>query len=264
MLIMIYNRGKGDEKGGGFVKNRYICIMIQMICRYIVEALRALADWLMPSWCPVCGDKLVKSSTGICVACKLRLPVIPRYGDMEDNSMARLFWGLVPVEKAQTIFEYRPGNEVSAIVEEMKYHGVYEIGIEMGRMSAQRLVGRGFFDGVDMIIPVPLTKSRKRWRGYNQAEMISNGLAEVTAIPVSTGNLVRKRFHGSQTRLSAVERGENVKNCFDVTRPEELRGKHVLLVDDVLTTGATLRECCMALADRVGDVRVSVFTLCRA
>lgn len=145
----------------------------------------------------------------------------------------------------------------------LKYGGQKEIGAIMGRYMASELQASDFFHGVDVIIPIPLHKKKQQIRGYNQSEWISRGITAVTGIPVDTEAIIRRKNTETQTQKSALERWENVDGIFELHRSEHLAGKHILIVDDVLTTGATTVACASRLAEIEG-VRISVLTLAMA
>jgi len=166
-----------------------------------------------------------------------------------DNEVEQRFWGKVEIERATSYFFYTKGSDYRHILFKLKYHGYRELGEVMGRYMAKELLASGFFQGIDLIIPVPLHSKRKRARGYNQSEWIASGLSHATGIPMDLDSLKRVVASNTQTRKSVFERWENVKDVFQVACPENMQGKHILLVDDVLTTGATLLSCATILVD---------------
>lgn len=174
--------------------------------------------------------------------------------------MARRFWGRIPIEKAAALFYYEAGSEVSNIIHALKYNNHPEIGSMMGRMAAEEFMQSGFFDGIDMIMPVPLEKKRQRQRGYNQSEEIAKGVAEATGLTVCNNAVERTAFSGSQTRKSLRERIENVEGAFRPTGKTDLKGKHILVVDDIVTSGATVCSCVECLMPTDG-LKVSVMSL---
>ena len=182
---------------------------------------------------------------------------------LKDNRVERLFWAKLPLGRATSYFYYRKGSSYCNIVHRLKYEGNKKIGRVMGRCMAAELLPSGFFEGVDVLMPVPLHPKKQRARGYNQSELLARGLSEVTGLPVDARSLVRQKHVESQTRKSAYERWANVEGIFRLECPERFAGKHVLLVDDVLTTGATTTACADAFAG-VPDVRISILTLSMA
>lgn len=188
---------------------------------------------------------------------------LPRTGllNTPENEMERRFWGIFPVERASALYYYARGGNVSNILYGMKYHGRRKLCLQMGRIIAAELIGTGFFDGIDCIMPVPLHKKRLRERGYNQSELLAAGISEITGIDVETGSLIRIHNNATQTHKSSFERWENVSGLFEKTSKADMWiGKHILLVDDVLTTGATISACIDALKV-IPDIKISVVTL---
>ena len=194
----------------------------------------------------------------LCV-CQADLPRV-RTISFEENDIARIFWGLVPIEKGISFFHYTPHSPHSRILFELKYHNHPEVGKTMGRMMAEELKATNFFNGIDLIVPIPLSRKKERQRGYNQSDWIAWGISEATGIPTDTTSVVRTKSNPSQTTLDHRQRRENVRDIFAVRHPGNLEGRHILLVDDVITTGATMLSCAEAIA-RACRVRFSVLSL---
>lgn len=178
----------------------------------------------------------------------------------KENPVERLFWGKIPVERATSYLYYRKGSDFKQILHRLKYGGQKEIGEAMGRYMAAELRSCGFFEGVDVIVPVPLHKKRLKQRGYNQSEWIARGISAVTGIPVDAYSVAREKNTETQTRKTIMERWENVDGIFILLNPALFIGKHVLIIDDVLTTGATT-VACASVFDGIAGVQVSVLTL---
>lgn len=191
--------------------------------------------------------------------------VIPRtgYHTEAENPVARLFWGRCLIEKAAAFSFYNKGSRIRTLIHNLKYKGIQEIGSELGRIYGLSLKSSGFTSDIDLILPVPLHQSKKRIRGFNQSELISKGIAEVTGLPVDVLSLSRKAISETQTRRSRYERWTNVEGIFSVSSPEVLKGKHILLVDDVITTGSTIESCANELL-KIDEVKVSVVALAYA
>lgn len=195
----------------------------------------------------------------LCVRCQADLPRV-RTISFEENDIARIFWGLVPIEKGISFFHYTPHSPHSRILFELKYHNHPEVGKTMGRMMAEELKATNFFNGIDLIVPIPLSRKKERQRGYNQSDWIAWGISEATGIHTDTTSVVRTKSNPSQTTLDHRQRRENVRDIFAVRHPGNLEGRHILLVDDVITTGATMLSCAEAIA-RACRVRFSVLSL---
>lgn len=221
-----------------------------------------LWELFFPRCCLFCGSRLSHGERTLCFSCLAKLPRTELHL-RRDNAVERNFWGKFPVERATSFLYYAKGGDVRQLLYELKYHGNKEVGIVMGRIMAAELLSSCFFEDVDLIIPVPLHRRKERQRGYNQSECLARGIAEVTGLPVCTDMVVRSRYTETQTHKGQYERWENVRDLFACSAPELLEKKHVLLVDDVLTTGATIVACVDALRN-VSGLRVSVLTLALA
>ncbi|WP_390601613.1 ComF family protein [Bacteroides sp. f07] len=228
-----------------------------------------IKDWLgsflslfFPRYCIVCGRTLAKGEECLCTMCNINLPRTD-YHLRKDNPVEKMFWGKIPLERATSFFFYRKGSDFRQILHQLKYGGQKGIGAIMGRYMAAELLESGFFEGVDVILPVPLHKKKQQIRGYNQSEWIARGIAAVTGISIDTESVVRRKNTETQTRKSFLERWENVEGIFELNHAESLVGKHILIVDDVLTTGATTVECASCLTDIEG-IRISILTLAMA
>ena len=218
-----------------------------------------ILDFISPRQCVVCGERLAPTEHSLCSTCLLHLPRTTYQFTPHDNPMAQLFWHLSPVEQAAALIFYEPHSEVAQLIYDLKYHDRPDIGEDMGRLMAGEMQLAHFFDGIDLLLPVPLSRKRLRQRGYNQSEQLAIGISDITHLPVVTKALRRTHFRQSQTQLSRRERQENVENLFELRNGSMLQDKHVLLIDDICTTGATLLACCDALK-AVHGIRLSVLT----
>jgi ComF family protein len=195
----------------------------------------------------------------ICTECFV---VIPRtnYHFIEDNPVAQLFWGRCLIEKAAAFSYYNKGSRIRKLIHNMKYNGIREIGYDLGRLYGLSLKTSGFINDIDIIIPVPLHPVKKRIRGFNQSETISMGIADATHLPVDLKSLARVLVSATQTKRSRYERWTNVEGIFQVLDSQTIMGKHVLLVDDVITTGSTIESCTNELL-KIEGVKVSAVAL---
>ncbi len=229
----------------------------------LIQFLKGLGDAFVslffPPCCPVCGHPLPKGERALCLPCNMGFPRT-NYHLEKDNPVEKLFWGKVHVERATSYFFYRRGSDYREILQRIKYRGEEELGEVMGAHLAAELARSDFFDGIDLLVPVPLHAKKLAQRGYNQSVCIARGIASVTGIPVDVRSVVRERHTETQTQKSPFERWSNVDSVFVHRSPKLHKGKHVLLVDDVLTTGATTVACASAFLG-VEDVRISVLTL---
>ena len=230
------------------------------LTKYAVTIFKEFVDFLMPRTCAACGGRLAVGEDVLCAACSFDMPRTYHCLKPADNELAQLFWIQIPVERAAALFYYRAHTQTSRIIYRLKYFDRPDVGEQMGRVAASEFARNNFFDGIDFIVPVPLTRERKRERGYNQSEMIARGVHAVTGIPVVTDVLQRSTFKESQTRKDRWERMDNVETVFTCDAAERLCGRHVLIIDDVITTGATIVGCASVLV-KAGVAKVSVMSL---
>ena len=226
----------------------------------VISFWHRVLDLISPRLCVVCGQRLTVSEEIICSKCNFHLPRTHFQQDPYENEMAKLFWHQIPIERATALFYYEAHSETANILYELKYKNRPDIGEVMGRLVAKELQPSGFFDGIDGIVPIPLAKKRQRQRGYNQSQEIACGISEITNLPIYNNVVRRNVFEGSQTNKGRWERNENVEKVFEMTDETAIRGKHLLIIDDVVTTGATVIACAKELC-KAGNVKVSVLSL---
>jgi ComF family protein len=214
---------------------------------------------LFPKICASCGNSLWKQEETVCLSCEFHLPRTSFHLSLE-NPVSRLFWGRVNLESAAAYLYFNKGNRVQRLIHQLKYKGRRDIGIYLGRQYGHHLRYSPFFKTVQLIVPVPLHTKKLKKRGYNQSEQIAIGLGESMKIPVDPVAICRRKETETQTKKSRFRRWQNVAEVFEVNNPGSLEMKHVLLVDDVITTGATLESCIRALSP-IHGIRISVATI---
>lgn len=221
--------------------------------------IREFADFFLPRYCCMCDRRLSSAEQHICTPCLRTLNRIEYEGGEVHGVIERLFWGKVPVEKATSMFKYE-GENTRKILHNIKYFDRPQVAAFLAALFVKENRDSDFFDGIQAIVPVPLAKQKKRKRGYNQSEFIAHGLSQETGIPVINDAVIRRVNNPTQTKLSHQERKDNVKDIFKLAEPKQLEGKHILVVDDVITTGATI----LSLAEEINkaqNVKLSFFSL---
>ncbi|MDE5774376.1 MAG: ComF family protein [Muribaculaceae bacterium] len=221
---------------------------------------RLLIDTLFPPRCVGCGSYLLAGEDYICLQCISDLPRTLYYLQPESNPMIDRFAGIFPFERATSWLYYIHGNITSHIIHTFKYHRQPQLARRIGALMAEEMTMNGYFYDIDYIMPVPQHWTRRMHRGYNQTEYLADGISEVTDLPV-LDNLYAARRHRSQTAFSLAERRANPTGSFSVHHPDQLSDSHILVIDDVCTTGATLIEACTALHTAAPTARLSILTL---
>lgn len=229
----------------------------------IKQWLEAATDVLLPRLCPVCGQSLDSDERWLCRKCLAQLPRT-RYEDVQFNTMEQHFAGKVPIERATAYFFYEKGSPYAAILHDIKYHSMPRMGRWLTARAVGDMAASRFFDGIDAVTAVPLHRSKLAKRGYNQSEYLAQGIADVLNVPYVEA-LKATRPHSTQTHKGALERWQNIQGNYALNDKSgaDLAGKHILLVDDVITTGSTLTACA-TLLHAIPGTRISLFTLAAA
>ncbi|MDR2361686.1 MAG: ComF family protein [Prevotellaceae bacterium] len=221
---------------------------------------RSFLGLLYPKLCEACGTTLNTHEEVLCLRC---LNLLPRtnFWNEPDNPVDRIFWGRVQIEHACALFPFVKGSRYRKLIHSLKYHGKREIGIMLGRLLGQELKNSPFYQTIDTIVPVPLHPKKQYMRGYNQCEQIAIGIARATGWAINTTALSRQIFTNTQTRrISQINRWVNVSEVFHLNDPDVLKNKHILLVDDVLTSGSTLDACATQL-QKIEGCKISIAVL---
>ena len=212
-----------------------------------------------PISCILCKNVLVADEQHLCLDCLCDLPET-NYHTNKGNPAKALFVGYPQVCEVTAFLFFEKEGAAQRLIHSLKYYGNKRLAEYLGRLVALRLKDYGFYASVDVIIPIPLHRKKQRQRGYNQSELIARGISSVYGCKIETSLMERIIHTKSQTHKSVYERHANVEEIFRLTEAETLHGKHILLVDDVMTTGATLSASIEALRS-IPEIKISVFSL---
>lgn len=229
--------------------------------RTVLGLLHAVLQLFFPRYCIVCDAPLSTGEELLCTHCNIALPRTDLHLKPE-NAMADACRRVFSPKRATAFINYHKEGKYRALLHILKYGRGAKVGVVMGRMMAAELMGSGFFEGVDCLVPIPLHPAKQRKRGYNQSELIAQGISLVTGIPVDSTSVVRCKNTLSQTGKSRYQRQESMRDAFRLLHPQRFEGKHILLVDDVFTTGATINACAEVFGQS-GHTTLSVLTLAR-
>jgi len=221
--------------------------------------LKDLINLLYPAQCLACGNVLYQNESLVCLECLFHLPKTNFHND-PSNAVCKLFWGRAKVHMATAFLFFTKAGKVQQLIHQLKYCKKPEIGVYLGKLFGKELSRSPCFQDIDVIVPVPLHPRRIKVRGYNQSDQIAFGLSQTMNIPVDTTSFIRRTETETQTRKNRFSRWENVKEVFAVVNESMLKNKHILLVDDVITTGATIEGCIRKLT-AIEGARVSVVSL---
>ena len=221
----------------------------------IRESLLHLA---FPHVCKGCGTDIIELQNEICLKC---LSVLPEtnFHLFPDNPMEKLFWGRIPIHGASALYYFTKESLIQHLVHQVKYKSQKELGVYMGKLAGHALTHR--FGDIDLLIPLPLCAAREKKRGYNQSKLLCEGISNILNKPIAEKVVIRTAHTESQTKKNRVERWQNMEGKFELIDRDSIAGKHVLLVDDVITTGATLEACAREIL-KAENVHLSIATLC--
>lgn len=229
---------------------------------WISKHIKPVFQLLYPNLCDLCGAELVLNEHLVCISCWNDLPQTHFYLD-NKNLLAQKFWGRLPLQYASSMYYFNKSSKIQELMHSLKYRGNTELGILLGNKMGESLLKSSWIQEIDLLAPVPLSEKKRSQRGYNQSDLLCQGISEITNLPVSQSSLVRIKNTKTQTRMNTVERFENVNNAFQINEISHFENKHILLIDDVVTTGATLEACADVLL-KIPNVKLSVMTLAYA
>lgn len=221
--------------------------------------LNSLIDLFFPKICYACGNAIESKLNHICLRCRHQLPrANSEY--LTHNSLEKVFLGRLDFEKSNALFRFQKEGKIQNLFHALKYRGVKEIGLSLGELAALELKDTGFFNEVDLLLPVPIHSKKMRKRGFNQSHFIAKGVEDVTSIKVNKTAVVKEVNTASQTKKRRFERWKNVNKTFKIVDSKALAGKHILIIDDVVTTGATVEALGIEL-QKIDGVKISLLTI---
>lgn len=215
-----------------------------------------------PHICTGCGSDLLEENNQLCLRCINELPHT-NFAIHPNNPIEKIFWGRIPVAAAHSQFYFAKESLIQHLIHQLKYKNNTSIGLYLGELMGNTLVQSNRFSAIDYLVPLPMYADKEKKRGYNQATIICNGLSAAMNVPVLKGNVTRKRFTETQTRKHRIERWENVEGSFIINGTDALKGKCILLVDDVITTGATV-EACGSILTQIEGLQLYIASLAHA
>ena len=221
-----------------------------------MNLIKDFVGLLFPEVCYNCGNSLFKNEKVVCTRCSLHLPET-NFSSDPDNPVARVFWGRVQLHAATALYFFRKGGAIQKLIHHLKYNGHKDIGIYLGNVLGSEIRHFPGLDNIDCIIPIPLHKKKLKKRGFNQAALIAEGVGQVIGAEVNSSSVYREVPTDTQTKKSRYRRWENVSDIFKVRDEQKLMGKHVLVIDDVITTGATM-EACLQTLQKVPGIKLSI------
>ncbi|CAN5338968.1 ComF family protein [soil metagenome] len=225
----------------------------------LAQIVSPLVHMLYPHVCCGCGSDVLPADNLICLDCFNELPHT-NYASQAGNAVEKIFWGRLNISAAYSEFYFTKGTVVRTLIHELKYRNNIEIGMYLGTMMGESILKSNRITNIDYLIPLPLFADKQKKRGYNQAAVICNGMAQLLNVPVITGNLIRREATETQTKKHRSERWENVSESFFVNDRSVLENKNVILVDDVITTGATI-EACGAELLKIEELNLTIATV---
>ncbi len=226
----------------------------------IKSILNPLLDLIYPDLCIACDVESPVRNACFCIDCLSTLP-FTSFHEERENRVEKFFWGRQEIEKGTALFFFHKGELVQDMIHRLKYKNKAHIGDALGLHYGESLNTSQFMEDIDLIIPIPIHRSKRKKRSYNQSELIAKGISTKCGIPYSEKNLVKYSKTPSQTEMSRAERLENLKNTFKLADASSLSGKHVLIVDDILTTGATIEAAASLLSKHNAKVSVAVLAV---
>lgn len=224
--------------------------------------IRAMLNLIFPRLCILCYNETPNEGQEFCIECLINMPYTNHF-KVKDNHAAQKFWGRFEYEDVASLINFYNYSDVKWMMHRLKYEGRKDIGYKLGLMAGKRMFVSDSFKDVDIIVPIPLHPEKRAKRGYNQATYFALGISEILKVPVREDVIIKHIYTKSQTKMGRIERIRNVFHSFRLVDKHGIQGRHILIVDDVLTTGATIEACARKLME-AKDVKLSIVTACLA
>ena len=226
------------------------------------EIKDSFLNLIFPHVCEGCGSDIINEESRLCIRCLTALPET-NFQIHSGNPVEKIFWGRLSLVSATAQYYFTKESLMQHLMHQLKYKGNKELGFQLGRLMGIALKETNRFNSIDALVPLPLFPSKEKKRGYNQATVLCEGIAEIISLPVLNNVVIRPQHTDTQTKKGRIERWKNIEGKFELVNPEMIKNKHLLLVDDVVTTGATLEACGQELLSSENS-RLSIATLCIA
>ena len=228
----------------------------------VKEIKDSILHVVFPHVCDGCGSDLLNPESRLCIRCLASLPET-NFESRANNPVEKDFWGRLPIVRGSAHLYFTKESLIQHLMHQVKYRRNKELAVQLGRIMGNALKSSNRFNDLDALIPLPLFLSREKKRGYNQSKLLCDGIAEVLDLPVLSNSITRPQHTETQTKKGRIDRWKNIEGKFKLIDPASIQNKHLLLVDDVVTTGATLEACGNELLS-AGKVNLSIATLCVA
>jgi len=225
------------------------------------ELKNSILHVLFPHVCDGCGSDIIDEQSSLCMKCIAEMPET-NFHLHANNPVEKIFWGRLPITSATAQYYFVKESLMQRLMHQLKYKGNKELGKQLGRLMGYELAKTNRFNKADYLIPLPLFASKEKRRGYNQATVLCDGIAEVMDIEIARDVIVRTQHTETQTKRGRIERWQNMEGKFEMRKPGKIQNKNILLVDDVITTGATLEACGHELLK--ASPKLSIASLCYA
>ena len=226
------------------------------------EIKESLLQIVFPHVCDGCGSDLLNIESQLCLHCLAALPET-NFEKHAANPVEKMFWGRLSIVSATALLYFTKESLVQKLMHQFKYKSNKDLGLQLGRLMGIALKDSNRFDTIDALVPLPLFPSKEKRRGYNQATVLCEGIAEIFPRPILKNSITRPQHTETQTKKGRIDRWKNIEGKFELVDTASIQHKHLLLVDDVVTTGATLEACGSELL-KTGNVSLSIATLCQA